>query len=181
MITNDRSELQKELTNKETLLWIGKPKQGFILRQSDIVFIPFAIFCFLFLAYFIYKLLEGDMLFIILFSPSIIFLFILLGARFIMDGKRRAKTLYGLTENRVIIISGIFSKRVKSININKLEALELYEKDDKSGTVFLDPNDSATAWNEGAMWWFGRKVTPKLESIPEVRKIYNRLIEMQNA
>ena len=61
-------------------------------------------------------------------------LYMILG-RFIHDSKKRAKTFYGLTDQRAIIISGLFSKSVKSLNLRSLSDVSLSEKSDKSGTI----------------------------------------------
>lgn len=178
MLKEGHQELRKELLKGECLFWAGKPKQGLALRQIDFLFIPFSIFSFVFILYSIKILMQGGVFFFILLSPMTIYMIVVFIIRYVIDTIRRANTTYGITENRLIIISGILSKGVKSINISKLVEIELREKEDKTGTIFLDPKNSINHWNGDAIWWFGRK---ELEMIKDVRIVYNKLIKIQNS
>ncbi len=42
-ISDVRHELQRELGAQEKLLWVSQPKQGLLLRASDIFLIPFSL------------------------------------------------------------------------------------------------------------------------------------------
>ena len=99
--------------------------------------------------------------------------------RFIIDAKQRAHTFYGITEDRIIIKSGVFSKSIKSLQIKTLSDIEYNEKNDGSGTISIGPKNPMMIWGNGMNWWPGMKANTQLDSIPEVRKVYNQIIEIQ--
>ena len=66
--------------------------------------------------------------------------FILIGAhmlvgRFFVDKWQRARTTYGLTSQRVIIVSELFRRSIKSLNLRTLADVSLTERPDGSGTI----------------------------------------------
>lgn len=99
--------------------------------------------------------------------------------RFFIDAKQRANTFYGITEDRIIIKSGIFSKSIKSLNIKTLSDLEVEEAGDGTGTISIGPKHPLAMFYGGMSWWPGMKWSPSLDYIPEVRKVYNQIISLQ--
>lgn len=133
--------LQQYLDHNEHLIWTGKPKKGIIFRPSDIFFIPFSIlWCSFAIFWFTTALISGAPFFFALFG----IVFVILGlnfvfGRFIIDAKHRANSIYGLTEHRVIIKSGIFTSSIKSLNIKTISDIQYEEKSDGSGTITIGP------------------------------------------
>src|SRR5690606_36042720 len=99
---------------------------------------------------------------------------------FVIDARQRANTAYGLTEKRVIIKSGVFSKSIQSLNIRAISDIELTEKSGGVGTITIGPKNPYMLWGAGMGWWPGMKLTPQLELIDNARKVYNQIIELQN-
>jgi hypothetical protein len=54
----------------------------------------------------------------------------------------RSRTYYGLTNERVIIISGLSSRTVKSLQVQTLTDVSLSEEASGTGTVTFGPNMS---------------------------------------
>ncbi len=54
----------------------------------------------------------------------------------------RSRTYYGLTNERVIIISGLSSRTVKSLQVQTLTDVSLSEEASGTGTVMFGPNMS---------------------------------------
>ena len=54
---------------------------------------------------------------------------------FIFDAMQRSKTYYGVMNERVIIISQLFGKKIKSLDLRTLSEISLDEKPDGSGTI----------------------------------------------
>src|SRR5262249_50119634 len=65
-------------------------------------------------------------------------LYIMFG-RFLLDVRQRAATTYGVTSERVIIISGLFSRAIKSLNVATLTDLSLSERSNGGGTITFGP------------------------------------------
>ena len=104
--------------------------------------------------------------------------FIIFG-RFLFDAKMRAKTFYGLTDYQIIIKSGLFSTKIKSLNIRSLSDIEYDEKSDGSGTITVGPKNPMMMFGNGMKVFPWANGTPSLEMIQNVRKVYNQIIEIQ--
>jgi hypothetical protein len=179
MIGAIQSELRQHLDNKEALLWTGQPKKGIVFRTADIFLIPFSILWCGFAIFWMFMASQGGGVFALFGIPFVIIGLIFVFGRFIIDAKQRENTYYGLTEDRIIIKSGVFSKSVKSLNIRTLSDIEYNEKNDGSGTISIGPKNPMMIWGNGMNWWPGMKANPQLDLIPNVRKVYNQVIEIQ--
>jgi len=186
MLINDftlNSELKKELLPDEKLLWAGTPKKGILFRSSDAFVIPFSIFWFGFAIFWESSVVSGEAPFFFMLwgIPFLAMgLYITVG-RFFYDKFNRDKTVYAVTDKRVIIKSGVFKKNVQSFNIKILFNLSINEKSDGSGTIKLD-SDNASGFQQGIVitGWPGTKQVPALEFIPEARTVYNLILKQQS-
>ena len=174
-----QSELTRHLDKNETLLWTGQPQKGVVFRTSDIFLIPFSLFWCGFAIFWVIGASQAGGLFALFGVPFVIIGLIFVFGRFIIDVKQRDNTFYGITKERIIIKSGVFSKNIKSLNIKTLTDIEYTEKNDGSGTISIGPKNPMMMWGNGMNWWPGVKPTPQFDLIPEVRKVYNQIIEIQ--
>jgi len=181
MIDNLQSELREHLDSKESLLWTGKPKLGIVFRTYDFFMIPFSVFWCAFAVFWVILASQGSWIFALFGLPFVIIGLFFVFGRFMIDAKQRQNTVYGLTENRIIIKSGIFSKSIKSLNIRTLSDIELSEKGGGIGTISLGPKNPFMPWGDGMGWWPGMKSSPKFEMITNARKVYNQIIAIQNS
>lgn len=188
------SDIQGELGSGEKLLWSGKPRDGLIFRTSDIFAIPFSIF---FCGFSIFWMVgasyavsagasKGEV-------PAFAYIFPLFGVPFVAAGlymllgrfwvekAQRAQTAYGVTDERVIIISGLFSRTVKSLNLRTLADISMSEKHDGSGTISFGAANPMFAMFSGISWWpgFRQYSIPAFESIPNVRDVYKIIREQK--
>jgi len=85
-----------------------------------------------------------------------------------------------LTEERILIKSGISSKSIQSINIKALSNIELIEKADGTGTISLGPNNTAMGSANGMDRRPRINASPQLEMIANAKKVYRQIIELQN-
>ena len=179
---NLQAELREYLEGDETLLWVGKPRKGLIFRLSDFYLIPFSIFFFGFSIFWIKQASMGSRIFALFGVPFFIIGIILVFGRFFIDANYRANTIYGLTENRLIIKSGIYSKSIKSLNIRKLNIIELVENKDGTGNISIGAKDSYLDMGNGMDWASGDRanVNMEIERIKNARKVYSQIIEIQN-
>jgi hypothetical protein len=109
MIDNLSNEFQEHLGANEKLIWTGQPKKGIIFRTADLFLFPFSLLWCGFAIFWVTSVLNsGAPFFFAMFGiPFIIMGLIFVFGRFIIDAKQRAKTFYGLTEDRIIIKSGL--------------------------------------------------------------------------
>jgi hypothetical protein len=174
------AELTPALGAGEKLLWAGKPKTGLVFRNSDFFLIPFSLLWGGFAFFWEISVVgSGAPAFFSLFGlPFVIIgLYITIG-RFFVDANRRAHTLYGVTQDRVIIKSGFVSNNITSVNIKTLQGLTFSQKADGSGTIMLGSTDSRYAIMQ-QMDWPGVKQAPKLEMIEGVKAVYDQIVELQ--
>jgi hypothetical protein len=158
-----QDRVRRELLPGEQLLWWGRPRQGLMLRPSDALYIPFSLFwCGFAIFWEATVLKDGIWFFGIWGIPFVLVgLYIVLG-RFLTDARLRARTAYGITDQ----------------SLRSLADLGLLERADGSGTITLGPI---------SLWQFTGRLgrnrppdSPALEGIPQVRSVYNLLLEAQS-
>jgi hypothetical protein len=91
--------------------------------------------------------------------------------RFLIDAKQRAKTTYGLTSERIVIVSGLFARNVKSLNLRTLSDVSLNERPDGSGTITFGQGHPYSSWFQGMGWWPGMPAAASaFEMIPRAKE-----------
>src|SRR5215208_2118092 len=102
------NDLRDTLSKDEKILWTGRPKTGIVFRSTDFFLIPFSLLWFGFAIFWEYNVLKMGVSFFALFGlPFILMgLYISVG-RFFLDAIKRKNTIYGITDNRIIIKSGL--------------------------------------------------------------------------
>ena len=121
--------IQSELESGERLLWAGQPIQGIKLRGSDVFMIPFSFLWGGFAIFWEYSVIQNDApFFFILFGiPFVLVGVYIMFGRFFIEAKQRSKTFYGLSNERVVIASGLLRKKVRSLNLRTLTDVSLSE------------------------------------------------------
>lgn len=182
-ITTDfeaQNELQQELLADEKLLWSGRPKKGIVFRLSDVFYIPFSILWCGFAIFWETSVVTSNAPFFFrLWGIPFVCagLYITIG-RFFYDKMNRDKTVYGITNQRVIIKSGVVNTTVESFNIKTLFNLGIDEKSDGSGTITLDSSQTSPfVFYRSA--WPGNKKAPALELVQNVRTVFNLILQQQ--
>jgi Bacterial PH domain len=187
------TDISQELDTGEKLLWSGRPRQGVLFRSSDIFLIPFSLMWGGFAVFWEAAALFATSRpqsnppdFVRFAFPLWGLPFVALGlyfmfGRFFVDRAQRAKTTYGITDRRVIIRSGLFSRTTKSLNLRTLSDVTLAEKSDGSGTITLGPTAGLYSGFYGTSWpGMGRQLAPCLDTIPEAKSVYDILRRAQS-
>ena len=171
----------------ESLLWSGKPVQGVKLRSQDIFLIPvsllwggFAIFWEIMVLGVFFANGEGEpppmavrIIFPLFGLPFVLVGLYMVFGRFIVDARQRARTFYGVTDDRIIIVSGLFSQKVKSLNLRTLSDLAMSQKRDGTGTITFGPTHPFAAFFGTSSWLgAGRYAPPRFDFIPNVAEVY---------
>jgi hypothetical protein len=177
-----QQEINRTLSSGESLLWSGKPRTGFLLRSSDAVIIPFSLVWGGFAIFWEVGVLESNGPGFMQFwgIPFVLVGLYMIFGRFFVDAAIRRGTVYGLTNRRAIIISGLFSRTTTSLPLRTLTDISLREKADRSGTVLLGRPQPYSAWSSGMRWpGIGQSTTPAFELIPDAKYVHDRLLEAQ--
>lgn len=182
MWNEQKQLLQSQLAPNEQLLWFGQPRSGIVFRASDIFVIPFSLLWGGFAIFWeVGVLTSGAPLFFKLWGvPFVVVGLYMIFGRFIFDAKQRSKTCYGVTNERVIIISSLFGKKIKSLELRTLNEISLDEKSDGSGTITFGP---APVWYQ----WFGgiqlpsrgQQSVPVFEMIQKAKSVYETVRSTQ--
>lgn len=177
-------EISRHLESEELLIWSGRPKQGIILRGSDAFMIPFSIFWSGFAVFWVAGVFtQGASLFWVLFGG----LFVLIGlhfmvGRFFLDSRVRANTFYGLTNRRVIILSGILSRSITSLPLRTLHDLSLRERADGRGTILFGRSHPHVGWYAGMQWpGMSAYETQSFELIEHSKRVHDQILDAQRA
>jgi hypothetical protein len=184
------AQIRNELNQEETLLWSGQPRQGIVFRAYDIFLIPFSLMWGGFAIFWEFTAIFGiphskaPTPVIILFPlwgiPFVLVGLYLIFGRFIVDAKRRMKTYYGLTSQRIIIVSGIFSRKVKSMNLRTLTDISLDEKSNGTGTITFGPPPPMAQWSGGTAWPGMTNMVPSFELIQNAKEVYEKVRNAQS-
>jgi len=169
-------QLQRELGARERLLWSGQPKRGLMLRASDGFLIPFSLLWCGFAIFWEWQVLRGGApgFFALWGIPFVLIGLYLVIGRFFVDALQRARTCYGLTNERILIISGVFSRSTRSLDLESLPELSLSEGRHGGGTIALGRGGSPSGWLQGPGWpGMNRDGPPQLEGIPKARQVYD--------
>ena len=136
-----QSEIERELNSGEKLLWSGRPRQGFRLRPSDAFVIPFSLLWCGFAIFWEASVFKGNAPFFFRLwgVPFVLIGLYIVFGRFFADARTRARTYYGVTSERIIIVSGMFSRQIKSLSLRTLTDVSLTERGDGSGTITFGP------------------------------------------
>ena len=177
-------DLRSQLSAGESLLWSGEPKQGLLFRPSEIYIIPSSLLVTGFAVLWNVAVWNSD-------APSyfrlfgvlpIVYAIYWLIVRFFVDAWQRSKTFYGVTNERVIMISGIFSRTVKSINLATITDISLSERPNASGTITFGPEDDVSDWRSKLPFETRNNrvpTYPTLDSIPNAKRVYDIIRDAQ--
>jgi hypothetical protein len=187
-----QEELQKHLQNGEQLLWSGRPADGIRFRKQDIFLVPFSLMWGGFAIFWEFMVTFGmshkgsenaPLMIRIMFPlwgiPFVIAGLYLIFGRFLFDAKKRSKTFYGVTNQRIIILSGLFSRNIKSLNLKNLTDVSMDEKSDGTGTITFGPSIPMSGFVSGS--WPGTRsiASPCFEMVDNVSNVYKIISDVQ--
>ena len=163
----------------EQLLWAGRPRQGVMLRPVDAFLIPFSLMWGGFAIFWEVSVLASNApwFFVLWGVPFVLFGLYIMFGRFWYDARQRAATVYAVTSERVIIISGVSTQRERSLAIDKISDVTLRERRGGGGTITFGAA-SAFSWmypgmSPGAGWpSLGHRTVPHFELDADARAIY---------
>jgi len=182
MDNNASLVIQKHLEPSEGILWSGQPKQGVMLRGYDAFMIPFSLLWGGFAFFWEYTVLtKGATPFLALFGlPFVIIGAYLIVGRFYVEAKQREKMFYGVTTERVIIVSGLLQQKVRSLALRTLSDVSLTESRDGTGSISFGISFPFPSWFGGMAWPGMEQFSgPRLDAINNPKQVYQIIREAQ--
>jgi hypothetical protein len=185
MIMEETSDkvLRRALGTGERLLWLGKPKTGSQLRSEGAFLIPFGVgvWCWLAVFWKITAFIPDSPLFPFrLWGIAFICVvgFYLVFGHFIIDARLRGRTAYGVTNERVLIVSGL-SQRIKSLQLTSLGEVTLWQEEDGSGTIIFEstPDFSHPWYHESAILGTFKRIEDAKSTYDLIRKARREAFE----
>ena len=175
--------LRAELAPGERLLWSGQPRQGIALRPADTFMIPFSLMWGGFAIFWEYSVVTGG-------SPDFMKLwgipFVIMGlylivGRFFADARLRARTYYGLTDQRALIVSGLFSRNVRSVELRTVQEINLRESGDRTGSIIFGAPPFGASMATPSWPGMSGRLAPAFDMIPDARSVYNQVRSAQSS
>jgi hypothetical protein len=145
-------ELRSHLDSGEKLLWAGRPAPGIVLTRQDGYLILFGVL-----------LLAAGLRYI----PMGIY--ILIVGRLFAELWYRSRLIYGVTDRRAIILSGMRRRSMQSIYFSSVITLKLDERRNRSGTIYFgEDHPSSSYWRHAES--HGQEFGPD-DGIPYVTRL----------
>jgi len=161
--------LTSALERGEKLIWWGQPQGGIVFRAIDGLIIPFSILWISVPSAAAIAALRGasasPQAFMIV--PFLVIGVYLLVGRFFYDAWRRGRTIYGLTDRRVLILRP--SKQI-SVDVDRIGEMSLQERSGGRGSIVFGPS-GLNLQNSWAVWG-GDPAVPTFEFIVDARNVY---------
>jgi hypothetical protein len=175
-------EITAALSRGERVLWVGEPRRGLVLRSADLFQIPFSLFWAGFAVFWESSVVttNAPFFFKLWGIPFVLIGIYLVIGRFFVDAKQREGTVYALTNERVLIASGLFSRQLKSLDLRTLPEVSVSLNADGRGTIAFGSsgNFSNTFFTPG---WpgYGRYLPPSFELIADAAATASLIREAQ--
>jgi hypothetical protein len=172
------------LSPDENLLWTGRPRQGVMLRAADALLIPFSLLWGGFAIFWeAVVLTSGAPWFFVLWGvPFVLVGLYLIFGRFWVDAWQRAATVYAVTSERVVILSGVLARQIKSLDLDTISDLSLTERRGGAGTIAFGPLPPFFGWYGLDAWpGLGYQAIPSFELTGEGRQVYEVIHAAQRA
>ncbi|MFO1523308.1 MAG: PH domain-containing protein [Kiritimatiellia bacterium] len=99
--------------------------------------------------------------------------------RFFVDAHTRGSTFYGVTSERIIIVSGLFSRQTKSLQLRTVSDISLSERSDGSGTITFGPQHPMARSIPSGWPGAGQYAAPAFDMIERAKEIYDLIRQTQ--
>jgi hypothetical protein len=182
MSESAESFVGQQLSAGERLLWTGQPPQGVMLRGSDVFLIPFSMLWAGFAFFWEFQVVRANAPFFFKLwgIPFVLFGLYFVFGRFFTDARVRTRTFYAVTSERVIIIAGLFSRQIKSLNLRTLADLTVTEHSNGSGTISFGTAHPLGSFFPASSWPGSRRyMPPSFELSDRVRDVYEIIRKAQ--
>jgi hypothetical protein len=164
-------------------LWLGQSRQGLMFRSTDVIAVPFSLLWGGFAIFWEWIVLNANApwFFALWGIPFVLVGLYMIAGRFFFDARRRARTHYALTSERVMIAGGPGRGSVQSINLRALSDMSLTEGRDGYGTISFGSAPWPSNWFNGfgLMPGMRNNILPQLDTIPDAPRVYQMIRDAQ--
>jgi len=143
--------------------------------------VPFSLLWSLIAGYWFYAVIEraAPTPFLLVGGALVLVAVYIVFGRFFADAKQRSATFYALTRQRILIVSGVFRRNVKSIDVKTLTELSLSEGAGARGTITFGPQHPRASMI-GAGWpGADHYLGPRFDSIADARGVFESIRKAQ--
>jgi hypothetical protein len=102
----------------------------------------------------------------------------MIAGRFFADAMARARTIYAVTDQRVLILSGVLSRSRRSLELLGLSEINSREKADGSGTITFGAPNLFAAFRS---WPGVVRTSPAFEGVARVRDVLKIIRDAKRA
>lgn len=201
-LANEASSIiTQRLDAGEKLIWSGQPRRGFLLHKSDIILIPFSLMFGGFAIFWEFGVLSipnneraTRLLFALFGVPFVLIGLYAMVGRFIVDAVQRENTFYGITDRRILIVTGtpyrlpfsysrnplvlrigLFGTRVRSLELRNAGIISMLENSDGSGSITFGPEDPYRSITTFPLPGFNRRLSPCFDALDDVKLVYDKV------
>jgi len=178
----------------EQLLWAGRPKQGFAIRASDLLFIPFMSLWLTGAIWSGIAFLRQEGVTSLRFTIP----FVLSGVAFVVsrywfDAKLRGRTFYGLSDRRAVIVTYWLQQEINSVYLQELLELRFTHRSDRTGTLEFFTNlggfnrlrGVGLGYDRSGLWWPGTRhwrflIPPAFEMIANPLEVERLILKARD-
>lgn len=124
-------------------MWSGVPARGLRLRAADATMIPFTLLWCGFAIFWEVQAIRSHAPtgMVVWGVPFVALGLYVLGGRFIVDAMMRTRTVYAVTNRRVLIVRTLFGERVTSLSLDRLPELNAATHRDGTTTITFGPTE----------------------------------------
>ncbi|MBV8172208.1 MAG: PH domain-containing protein [Candidatus Eremiobacteraeota bacterium] len=182
MLDSAEAVIRSKLDDGETLVWSGRPRQGLLLQPSDALVIPFTLLWGGFAIFWEYEVVSSHAFWVLQVwgIPFVLLGIYLIVGRFFTDAAVRAHTAYGLTDKRIIIVSG---QQSHSYALADIASVTLASQPDGSGTLaFGTPGTPALPAPASGLYLAPTRVNvPRFALIENAQSVYDQVHAQRTA
>ena len=186
---NLAQNFQPDLFRDEKVAWAGQPDPRFHFTGGDIFLVPFSLLWGGFAIFWeagVLGLLGGDPapgFFLIWGIPFVLVGQYFIWGRFLYKAYKNRRTFYALTNQRVLILTTLRSRRLQTIFLNQLPTLNKTVQRDGMGTLEfgLSPAWAGAYANSGMELFAGRygAMVPAFYDVPDVERVYQLVMRLK--
>jgi hypothetical protein len=185
MIDPDASiMISQELGGSERLLWAGRPCPGIKFQGADVFLAPITLlWCGFAIFWEASAITKNAPFFFKLWGiPFVLAGMYFVFGRFVVDAKRRERVFYGVTNERIIIISTLFRRNIKTMSLRTLTDVSMTEGNGKTGTITFGAAPAFYSMFGNSSWLgMGQNTIPAFQMIENTRTVYGLISDAQKA